>query len=402
MKIIVTGGTGYIGQPLVSSLLSDGYDVLVVSRDEIAAKKIWPELNCVSYSSLREQAAGFDAIVHLAVMNNDQHGDIAAFRKANVSLVQDLVSVANSAGISKFVNISSFQAIQKKTPYAISKSEADNWLRTVSDPAVPIIRIPPVYSQKLRGKLGVLNALPGPIRNIALYSIRSLKPVIDIVLLVRTIKDSLVINERSELILSDPAEHNIIYTAWRTLLNWGFSISTLVLFWWLFLAIWISIRLSSGSPAILAQQRIGKGAKLFTLYKFRTMKLDTMQAGTHEISDSAVTSIGAFLRRTKFDELPQIWNIIRGEVNLIGPRPCLPIQVDLIAEREKLGVFSVCPGITGSSQVRGIDMSTPKYLADVDAEYIAQASILNDIQILLKTIRGSGGGDRVMREKSSE
>lgn len=402
MKIIVTGGTGYIGQSLVRSLHLDGHELLIVSRDAMAAKKIWAELSCISYDMLEEHAINFDAIVNLAVMNNDQHGDLDIFRKANVNLVEDLVSIANNAGIPKFVHISSFHTDKKETAYAISKSEADNWLRTVKEPAVTIIRIPAVYSERLRGKLRVLNTLPSSMRKLALHFIRALKPVIDMDFLIATIKSSLATDNGPELMISDNADNNIPYKAWRALLNWSFSISILILFWWLLLALWISIRFSSGSPAILAQQRVGKSKKFFTLYKFRTMKLDTVQAGTHEVSDSAVTPIGAFLRRTKLDELPQIWNIMRGEINLVGPRPCLPIQTDLIAEREKLGVFNVCPGVTGWSQVRGIDMSDPKYLANADATYIAQSSILSDIGILLKTVRGSGGGDKVMRGKPSE
>ena len=105
-----------------------------------------------------------------------------------------------------------------------------------------------------------------------------------------------------------------------------------------------------GSPLYL-QQRIGKEEKPFTLFKFRTMKPETRSAGTHEVDPAQVTTWGRFLRRFKLDELPQLWNVLKGEMSLVGPRPCLPNQTDLIAARRKLSVFSVGPGITGLAQI---------------------------------------------------
>src|SRR5690554_7462025 len=100
--------------------------------------------------------------------------------------------------------------------------------------------------------------------------------------------------------------------------------------------------LDTGSPLFL-QQRVGRHQKLFTLVKFRTMRKDTEHTASHLVDASAVTPIGRFLRRVKLDELPQLWNVLKGEMSLVGPRPCLPSQVRLIAEREKLGVFAVRP-----------------------------------------------------------
>ena len=116
------------------------------------------------------------------------------------------------------------------------------------------------------------------------------------------------------------------------------------------------------------------------------MHLGTRQRATHEISPSAVTSVGSKLRAFKFDELPQLWNVLVGEMSLVGPRPCLPNQVQLIAERRKRNVFAVRPGITGLAQVQGVDMSDPERLAEIDQTYVHTRSLGMDLQLLVKTI----------------
>lgn len=157
------------------------------------------------------------------------------------------------------------------------------------------------------------------------------------------------------------------------------------------------IRLDSPGPAIFRQKRVGIRGEIFTCYKLRTMKTGTRQVATHEINKSALTTLGRFLRASKIDELPQLYNVLRGEMSLVGPRPCLPVQEDLIRERARLGVFSLLPGITGLGQVRGIDMSNPALLAECDAEYLANRSFEYDLQLIWRTLRGGGQGDRINR-----
>jgi len=140
---------------------------------------------------------------------------------------------------------------------------------------------------------------------------------------------------------------------------------------------------------------MGQEEKLFTLIKFRTMRPETRSLGTHEVNPNLVTTWGRLLRKTKIDELPQLWNVLRGQMSLVGPRPCLPKQTQLIQARRALGVFEVRPGITGLAQIRGIDMSTPVLLAKTDAEMIRRMNLLNYFKYIFKTICGSGFGDRV-------
>lgn len=150
----------------------------------------------------------------------------------------------------------------------------------------------------------------------------------------------------------------------------------------------------TGSP-LFRQQRVGRDQELFTLVKYRTMRPGTASVATHLASADAITPFGHFLRRTKLDELPQLWNVLKGEMSLVGPRPCLPNQSELIEARERLGVFTVRPGVTGLAQVQGIDMSTPDLLAETDARMIAGLSVADYFRYILLTVLGKGAGDRV-------
>lgn len=155
--------------------------------------------------------------------------------------------------------------------------------------------------------------------------------------------------------------------------------------------------LDTGSPLFL-QIRVGRDQRLFTLVKFRTMQPDAAHVATHLADASAVTRWGGVLRRTKLDELPQLWNVLKGEMSLVGPRPCLPNQIELIAEREQRGVFAVRPGITGLAQVGGIDMSLPQLLAEIDAQMIKTLSVTAYFRYILLTLLGRGAGDRVTKK----
>lgn len=152
----------------------------------------------------------------------------------------------------------------------------------------------------------------------------------------------------------------------------------------------------TGSP-IFIQERVGRYKKPFMLSKFRTMKCDTASVATHLTCASAITPFGSFLRRTKIDELPQLWNVLKGEMSLVGPRPCLFNQHELIDEREVRGVLSVRPGITGLAQIKKIDMSTPRLLAQTDARMIEQLTIIKYFSYIMQTVLGKGSGDRVLR-----
>lgn len=149
------------------------------------------------------------------------------------------------------------------------------------------------------------------------------------------------------------------------------------------------------STPVFRQSRVGRNRKIFTLYKLRTMHPDTPDRASHDTSDTQITRSGRWIRKLKIDELPQILNVLIGQMSFVGPRPCLPIQHSLIAERDRLGVNNLRPGITGIAQINGIDMSEPALLAEIDSTYAY--SFRNDLHILLQTVVGKGSGDAVGR-----
>jgi O-antigen biosynthesis protein WbqP len=168
----------------------------------------------------------------------------------------------------------------------------------------------------------------------------------------------------------------------------------LLLLWPILLIVTIIGIFDTGSP-IFIQSRVGKDQKAFKLIKFRTMSVETKSVASHLARNASITKLGSFLRKTKIDELPQLINVLKGEMSLVGPRPNLFNQEELIKERDTLGVYGVLPGVTGLAQVQNIDMSTPKLLAETDKHMIDTLNIRNYFKYILMTVTGSGSGDAV-------
>ena len=156
----------------------------------------------------------------------------------------------------------------------------------------------------------------------------------------------------------------------------------------LFLLVVLAVRLTSVGPVLFRTQRVGKGNKLFTMYKFRTMQMDTPQVATHLLKepDQFLTPIGKILRRTSLDELPQLINVVRGEMSLVGPRPALFNQDDLIALRTAGGVHEMTPGVTGWAQVNGRDELPISEKVKLDEWYLKNRSFWLDLKIVGMTI----------------
>jgi O-antigen biosynthesis protein WbqP len=165
----------------------------------------------------------------------------------------------------------------------------------------------------------------------------------------------------------------------------------------IFIIIYIIGLFDTGSP-VFKQERVGRNKKSFILIKFRTMSVETKSVASHLASSASITKLGGFLRKTKLDELPQLWNVLKGEMSLVGPRPGLFNQEELTAARDLHNVYSVRPGITGEGQVNDIDMSTPELLAKTDAKMIRELNLKNYFKFILQTVTGKGSGDRVIKD----
>lgn len=182
--------------------------------------------------------------------------------------------------------------------------------------------------------------------------------------------------------------------SWQRPLDIAFSAAGLVAASPLLLGTTIIGYFDTGSPLFI-QERVGKDKKPFKLVKFRTMSLGTASVASHLADNSSITKLGRILRKTKLDELPQLVNVLKGEMSLVGPRPNLYNQHELIESRNSQGVYDVLPGITGLAQLSGIDMSTPELLAETDKEMIDNLTLQNYFSYIIRTALGKGSGDAV-------
>ncbi len=164
-----------------------------------------------------------------------------------------------------------------------------------------------------------------------------------------------------------------------------FSLIGLIFLSPLLILIFILGLIDNGSPLFI-QKRFGQNLKSFLLVKFRTMPINTKSIGTHLLKDVKLTSFGYFLRKSKLDEIPQLFNVLIGDMSLVGPRPCLLNQKKLISERKKRKIFKVKPGITGLAQILGINMKTPILLSKTDQKMIKKMSLFNYFNYIFKTI----------------
>lgn len=167
------------------------------------------------------------------------------------------------------------------------------------------------------------------------------------------------------------------------------SLAALAVLWPLLVAIGLAVRLDSPGPAIHWSRRVGRGNRIFPMPKFRSMRTDTPDVATHLLDDPArwVTPLGRFLRRSSLDELPQLWSVLNGDMSLVGPRPALFNQEDLVAQRTAQGIDALRPGVTGWAQVNGRDELPIAEKVRLDREYLDRMSLGFDLAILVATAR---------------
>ncbi|WP_420857212.1 sugar transferase [Marivivens marinus] len=385
--IVLTGASGFVARMLVPRLLARGHDLrLVTDRPEVIIGA-WPTLPRFGTDDLATAFSGADCVVHLAARNNNRSGTLAEFRADNVEAAVRARLAARAAGVQRFIFASSINAARAKggAPYDQTKHEAEQALLAADDPTLSIYRLGTVHAAGMAaGRLGRAQRLPVPLRPIALSVLMSLRPTTSI----GRLCDAIETGGPGFRVLTDRQDDSVTYAFAHRAFDLLFSAIVIFGFWWLLLGIWVGVKLGSPGPGVLAQDRVGRNGRIFRCYKFRTMAEGTKVAGTHEVPESAVTPIGRILRRAKLDELPQVLNLIRGDMAFVGPRPCLPVQTDLIAARQARGVLKVRPGITGWAQVNGIDMRDPERLARVDEDWLNERSLPLDAKIILATFLG--------------
>jgi len=397
LKIVVTGASGYVGKNLVPILKDQCEALVLVGRDPSKLKQLFPDIPSCTIDELPSFAQGFDCAIHLSVMNNNIYAAAAEFEAINIGFALHVAELVKASGIERFYNISSVHALDdhNKTPYADSKRAAAKALKELPDLDVVNVYLPFIRGDQWNGKLSFLSRVPHLLRKPLEVCLLALKPSVKVEQLVDYIFSGA--NPQEIVIISEGQSQNTAYKLFKRGIDLLFALLVILLLWWALLIVWVLVRLGSPGPGIFAQERVGKNGETFTCYKFRTMQEGTIQAGTHEVSGASVTPIGRFLRGTKLDELPQIWNILKNEISLIGPRPGLPVQTELFQARKLRRVFDVKPGISGLAQINNIDMSDPEKLAQCDARYIALQCLMLDIKIAIATVLGGGQGDKVAK-----
>ena len=400
--IVLTGATGFVGSQLVRQLGAQA-ELLLVSRDPEAARRRFAEAAVCDYATLSGHDLTGAVIIHLAARNNDRVGTIEEFRAGNVDGLLEVAAIAKAGGAARFINLCSTHALDTEhtDPYGLSKREGARALTALWPDGAINLYVPAIYGNDFRGRLAVLNRLPAVLKPLAIGLLRQVKPMISInrllaVLLELAAEPDLSDDPwKSERYAADPVKDIGISSVVKRTVDLLAVLAVVVLLGWLMIIVALYIRFDSKGPAIFAQQRVGRDGRIFTCYKFRTMTLGTAHAATHDVSAASVTVAGRFLRRTKIDELPQVANVLMNDMSLVGPRPCLPMQTELIARRRARGILRLKPGITGLAQINEIDMSDPARLAAWDDRYGAFQTLSGYIVILIRTVLGGGSGDRV-------
>ena len=414
--VVVTGASGVVGTALIEELVANSYQLRILTRDAGRAQAslstlglgdtVTKSIKIGTYDQQQAILNGADAVIHLAARNNDQGGDATDFDRDNCQLSGELAKAAQQNGVRRFLFATTTKALGLSPGvYGASKAKAETELNAMSSPdfKVSLVRLAAVYGPGSRGKIRHLSSLPLGLNKLALVSMRSFLPIVSVDNVARGFV-SLLKEQRplEELCLSDPINKFSIYRVFRALMNWLFILAVPTVLGIPVIISALAVMLTSKGGVFFVQRRLGTRKRVFKCCKFRTMQAGTPIAGTHEVGAAYVTKVGGLLRKFKLDELPQAINLVFREMSLIGPRPCLENQAELIKERERYGVFGVRPGITGLGQVSGVDMSEPRQLSILDHRYAAFRGILFDIKIAIATVLGRGFGDPAAEKAPSD
>lgn len=397
MHFVITGATGFVGQLLVPILIEGGHRVTVVGRSLKKTNTVFADVESITYENLDCSLTTADVFIHLAVVNNYSKVPAADFELTNIELTEHVFARAVALQVARKINVSTTHVLlnKNKSIYAKTKYEAVRSLTEKYGSDIENLYLPAVYGDVWPKSLLFLDKIPRRIANVLFLFLKSIKPTVHIQKVADCIMNTGRVKSARQIILSDNQSDNWVYMSTKRLVDIFSSGFGLIFGLPIFTVVGLIVGMTSKGGSLFRQVRVGQNEKVFTCNKFRTMKSGTSNVGTHEVEESSITAIGSFLRKTKLDEVPQLWNVLVGEMTLVGPRPNLPTQEDVILARRKYGVYKVRPGITGRSQINKIDMSEPVRLAISDSEYIALRSLTMDFSLLVQTILGKGSGDRI-------
>lgn len=402
-RFLLVGGSGFLGQQLAQRLIECGHDVTISTRSPLAQTSLPKGVKVIDQSDIEPDVEAADAVVVLSVINNDVIASPEEVQAVNVTLPVLLARQMARRGKGVFVAFGSTHAedARRNDPYSTSKRLLKNELADIGGLPIRFLVLPPIHGRRFVRKLKQIDRLPLWLRTGAVTLIGALKPLVHVNVIADQLQQEVTTHRDVSWFavrrLADDQSTNPVYrTAIRTM-DLALATAVLIGFGWLMLILAVLIRFNSHGPALFRQQRIGRNGRQFICYKFRTMAVDTPQVATHEVSRAYTTSLGALLRKWKLDELPQIFNVLAGNMSWVGPRPCLPTQTALIEQRQAAGILKLKAGITGLAQLRGIDMSDPVRLVEAEQEAAASRSIPQYVLMVARTFLGKGSGDRIVQ-----
>ena len=388
MKIVVSGASSPLWASFVPLLSETGHTLLLVLEDEYELDAIHSGTTVASCSNWESLAVGFDIFIRLglseAVESGSYRHSMSAKRQSD--WIGSLALKARKLGMTRFLYFSTAESLLpgRDSLAGISNRPREQSAKAKLGGFMETIYVGRLHGSKGAGKLSVAESLSQ--RLFPLFS--ALKPTTSFNLVSRYLMDPKPSRLLPFVVLTDRKSEIFGYRVWRAFIDSFFVIAVISLFPGLAIA-WLAVVLEDGRPGFFSQERVGLEGLVFRCIKLRTMRKGTVSKGTHRVDPQAITRVGQSLRRLKIDEFPQAWNILRKEMSLIGPRPCLLNQHDVVDARNVWGIFDVRPGLTGWAQANGVDMRDSEKLARYDAEYVGLQSVWFDFLILKKTLFGN-------------
>jgi lipopolysaccharide/colanic/teichoic acid biosynthesis glycosyltransferase len=386
--ILLTGSKSDIGIYLIKFLVQNNFKIIVFEEDHDIILEMVPSSLISKTSNINNLNISVDIIINIFTENHD-------------TLQKEIFKFIGKNSVDKVINVTENINTYRKYKYISDLHLSQKKLQKLENDILTKINIHNVFFNKTyknftTNKLNISEKIINYTTKLVFSIVSNFQPIVGFDIVISRIH-SIILNDvlKVNTYAYDVKNKRLLLKIFKKFIDFSFVLIVSLLFWWLMVLIWAIVKISSKGPGIFIQKRVGKNGIIFNCYKFRTMKLGTENTDTHKINKKSLTTIGSFLRSSKLDELPQIFNIIKGELSLVGPRPGLPSQNELYNERKLRNIYSVLPGITGLSQVNNIDMSKPKKLAECDCLYVSMQSISQEISILLKTIIGNGQGDKI-------